>query len=182
MHDLPHNGQRTAEVKPRFNAFSDRFIELLRRAVTEAAHEGVSRQDIADGLGVSVHTLDAWMKPSRGSVAPSDRVFELVCREDILPQEVRDRFWAAAGAEGGYVVIPELEADPDEVPPAKHLLDVIGALGRLSDAVRQTMNRDDDGKCVCDIDAARATDMLGHLHDLERHLAELRVSLEEAMR
>ena len=166
----------------RFNAFSERFMELLRRAVTESSRLGVSRQQIADALEVSVHTLDAWLKPSRASVAPSDRVFELICREDVLPQAVRDRFWADAGAEGGYVVVPEIETDPDEIPPAKHLLDVTAWLGRLAETVRLSLRQDEHGACVCDVDAASASRMLEDLHGLERHVAELRMSLQEAIR
>jgi hypothetical protein len=166
----------------RFNAFSDRFMELLRRAVTDSGRLGVSRQHIADALEVSVHTLDAWLKPSRASVAPSDRVFEMICREDVLPQAARDRFWADAGAEGGYVVVPEIDTDPDEVPPAKHLLDVTASLGRLAESVRLSLKQDERGACVCDVDTSSASKMLEDLHGLERHVAELRVSLQEAMR
>jgi hypothetical protein len=166
----------------RFNAFSDRFMELLRRAVAESGRLGVSRLSIAEALDVSVHTLDAWLKPSRASVAPSDRVFELICREDVLPQVVRDRFWADAGAEGGYVVVPEIETDPDEIPPAKHLLDVTASLGRLAESVRLSLRQDEHGACVCDVNTQSASKMLEDLHELERHVAELRVSLQEAMR
>jgi len=181
MHD--RNGPVSSlPAQGRLNAFGERFMGLLRRAVGEAGRLGVSRQRIAEGLGVSVHTLDAWMKPSRASVVPGDKVFELCCREDLLPQAARDRFWADAGAEGGYVVVPEIETDPDEIPPAKHLLDVTASLGRLAEAVRLSLHQDEHGACVCDVDTTAAAKMLEDLHGLERHVAELRVSLQEAIR
>lgn len=182
MHDQSQIPEARNGARGRSNAFSKRFIELLHRAVTESGRLGVSRQQIADALEVSVHTLDAWLKPSRASVAPSDRVFEMICREDVLPQAARDRFWADAGAEGGYVVVPEIETDPDEIPPAKHLLDVTASLGRLAEAVRLSLHQDEHGACVCDVSTQAAAKMLEDLHGLERHVAELRISLQEAMR
>lgn len=163
--------------KSGLNSFGQRFMELLERAITDAARSGVSRQAVAEGLGVSTHTLDAWLKPSRSSVIPGDRCFELVCREDILPQTVRDRFWRDVGIEGGYVAIPELHVDLQKAPALTHLIEIAAVFGRLAEVVRQKAG----GPCaadnrVCPEDMPR---MLEHLHDLEREVVELRLAIEQ---
>lgn len=165
--------------KPGLNAFGRRFMEILCRAMDSATAGGVDRGAVAAALGVSHHTVEAWLKPSRTSTIPVDRFFELAAREDILPAATRDELWAELGCEGGYVVVPEVNVGPDGATPLVHLAQIAVSLGRLAEQIRSATS--ESGPEGSAISRTEAEAMLRPLRDMEREAVELRLSIEDLM-
>jgi hypothetical protein len=166
--------------KPGLNAFGRRFMEIFCAAIDSATQSGVDRAAIAAAIGVSPHTVESWLKPSRTSTIPVDRLFELAAREDILPGAVRDALWADLGCEGGYVVVPEIHIGAEDeggVTPIVHLAQIAVALGKLAEQIRAATTEEGPGGRAISETEARA--MLTPLRDMEREAVELRLSLED---
>jgi hypothetical protein len=163
--------------KPGLNAFGRRFMEIICAAIDRASDSGLDRSAIAAALGVSPHTVESWLKPSRTSMIPVERFFELAAREDILPGPARDTLWADLGCEGGYVVVPEVHVGAEGVTPFVHLAQIAVALGKLAEQIRAaTIEDGPEGRAIA---SSEAQAMLGPLRDMEREAVELRLSLEE---
>lgn len=166
---------RESLTKPGLGPFGSRLLRLFAEAIDGAATAGVSRETIAARLGVSLHTVHAWMKSSSTNRTPFDRFFELACREDILPEDVRERLWTRMGFEAGFIVFPEEKSDMTGDTPLGQLAQVGAAFGRAADTLREACSTSspDGGR----ISAAEAKQIVARLHELETDVARLRSTL-----
>lgn len=154
-------------------------MEILSHIDKQAAANNVGRRRLAMRLGVSEHTIAAWFKPSRSSMMPADRFFELACREDLLPKPARDALWARLGREAGCIVVPEIESGPNGVPPLVHLADIAAAMGALAASVRKEAGNGDGNGDDRGISRAKAAAMMDELHQLAQATTQMRAALEE---
>jgi hypothetical protein len=166
-------------AKPGLNAFGMRLMEILSQIERDAGTANIGRRRLAQRLGVSEHTMAAWFKPSRTSMIPSDRLFELACREDLLPKPARDALWANLGREGGYIVVPEMEAGPNGVSPLVHLAGIAAALGVLAATVRKESGNGNGNGESNGISPAQAKKMLEQVFLLTHATTQMRAALEE---
>ncbi len=175
------NMMRDAETrehltKPGLGPFGSRLLRLFAEAIEGAAAKGVSRESIAAKLGVSLHTVHAWMKSSSTNRTPFDRFFELACREDILPESVRSRLWSRMGYEAGFVVFPEEQAEGGTESPLVQLTQVAATFGRLAQSVRSAVEeQSEDGPTVS---KTESKDIIERLRELETDIARLRGVVE----
>ena len=165
-------------AKPGLNGFGVRLMEILAQANREARDGGSGRRGIAARLGVSEHTFAAWFKPSRTSIIPADRLFELACREDLLPGPTRDALWARLGQEGGYIIVPEPVPEANGLSPLAHLAELTAAVGRVAASLRES---DGNGRPLkpSQIPPASISAMIGQLQDVSRHATQMRLGLED---
>jgi hypothetical protein len=160
------------------NAFGIRLMEILSQVDKQASANNVGRRRLAMRLGVSEHTIAAWFKPSRASMMPADRFFELACREDLLPKPARDALWTSLGREGGYIVVPQIESGPNGVAPLVHLADIAAALGALAASVRKETahaNGSENGGLT----RAKTASILDEVHQVAIAITQMRAALEE---
>lgn len=163
--------------KPGMSTFGIRLLEILEHAVKDAGRDGTGRRRLATRLGVSEHTMAAWFKPSRVTMIPSDRFFELACREDLLPEEARDNLWSDLGREAGYIVVPEGDSPPNGVPLLVHLADIAEAVGKLAASIRKDSSSGD--LKMHDLSAARAEILMDQIHTLASVTSQMRAALIE---
>jgi hypothetical protein len=167
---------RDRPTKPGLGPFGSRFLQIFAAAIEQAADRGVSRETIAAKLGVSLHTVHAWLKPSSANRTPFDRFFELACREDILPDAARAEMWERLGYEAGFVVFPEEQAEGGEGSPLVELAQVAAGFGRLADTMREAVS--DNGEAQQKISPAEAKLIVDRLHELETDVARLRAVID----
>lgn len=166
---------RESLTKPGLGPFGSRLLRLFAEAIDGAASAGVSRETIAARLGVSLHTVHAWMKSSSTNRTPFDRFFELACREDILPEDVRERLWTRMGFEAGFIVFPEEKSDRPGDSPLGQLAQVGAAFGRAAETLRDACGTSSpEGSRIS---AAEAKQIVARLHELETDVARLRSTL-----
>jgi hypothetical protein len=163
-------------TKPGLGPFGSRLLRLFAEAIEGAAATGVSRETIAAKLGVSLHTVHAWMKSSSTNRTPFDRFFELACREDILPESVRSRLWSKMGYEAGFVVFPEEQAECAPASPFVQLTQVEASFGRVAQSVRSAVQ--EQGEAGPKISKAESKDFIDRLRELETDIARLRGAVE----
>jgi hypothetical protein len=163
---------RASLTKPGLGPFGSRLLQIFAEAIDGAAALGVSRESIAAKLGVSLHTVHAWMKSSSTNRTPFDRFFELACREDILPESVRDRLWSRMGFEAGLLVFPEERAEAGQDAALVQLAQVAAAFGRMAETLRTACSHSStDGRSIS---KGESKLIVERLHELETDVARLR--------
>jgi hypothetical protein len=152
------------------------LLRIFAEAIEGAAANGVSRETIAAKLGVSLHTVHAWMKSSSTNRTPFDRFFELACREDILPESVRVRLWSKMGYEAGFVVFPEEQAEGSPESALVQLTQVAATFGRLAQTMRSAVEeKSEDG---ANVSKSESKAIIERLRELETEIARLRGVVE----
>lgn len=162
----------------RHSTWATRLAECLRTVVSHASENGVGRKTIAFRMGRSQECIGTWLEPSQRVSIPGGALFEMLCREDLLPQEQRDELWQKMAREAGYIVIREDAADLDTAPPVEQLAEISVAVGKLSGSVLDAMRSKSAGGST--ITSAEADLILVQASKVHQELAELMEAAKRA--
>lgn len=111
--------------------------ERLGEALKSSLSRGVKRSTIAAALGVSESTLDAYSLPGRDQAIPGDRLLELLCRDDVLPERERMELVRWVGLEAGVLCVV-VEAEGRDAQRG-----IVGAMAELGDLAEEVAAAED---------------------------------------
>lgn len=168
-HDEPRTGAGPLEA---------RMLLVLRGALQEADRQGVSRKRVARLLGVSPETLGSWVEPNSSARVKACVLFELMVREDVLPESARAVLVRDLCAEAGYGVDTRpAGAGGETLGACVHRM--VEELGDVSRALQQAAEPgSEDGAGLGLTEARGVVRELTELGDQVRAAQELALRLE----
>ena len=111
---------------------------MLVRVLAEADGCGVPRKAVARRMKVSLETVESWVLPGRGQVAPSVRLVQLLVDADILPGPARKRMAEELAGLAEMTAVDALDlagvddGGADQGPALRQVCEVQERLGRLA--------------------------------------------------
>lgn len=148
--------------------------EAVRRALIEADRAGVPRKAVARALGVSPHTMNAWMSAERDLCVPQGRVAELLFTRGLLPEAVRRRLFARVASLAGFAVVDDVEADRS--PLVDQVVDIAAAAGHVAEVIGASCSAaSPSGKRLSDAERLEAAEVL---RELAVEVAEMQQRIE----
>lgn len=178
LHQLTNNDARMSDApKVGVNAFGQSLIQQIRAAVLVGARRrGVSVAEICaalstEGRPVGVKTFRSWLEPERHAFMRADVLFEMLAREDVVPEDVRRDLFAWIAQQCGFEAVDAYIADPSPDALALQVLGLGGAFGVVSDAAERAL---EDG-ALSDKELAH---LRGQVDVLRSAVAALSVTLD----
>lgn len=154
-------------LKPGLNAFGRRLVVILRAGFEEArAEHGVPMARMAAALGMSNRTFINSLGDAYDRFMRADRLFELLAREDILPDGPRLGIIRRLADECGVVAVDPGGCAIDEAPLGVQLGQIVGAVGHLGERAARAMADGSLGECEKRRIAAAARDARRELSEL----------------
>ncbi|MEO1585551.1 MAG: phage regulatory CII family protein [Planctomycetota bacterium] len=141
---------RESELRQRRRATEDRMGDLLRAVLAVAHEDGMTRGLVADRLGVSAHTLEAWCKPSSATTCTGRALLEMLADPGVLGERAHLKLAESLLRPGGLGVYQVECAGGEDGGVSLSMLGVAADVGQLSGEVREAMV---DGRV--DVDEAR---------------------------
>lgn len=181
---MPDRRRNDAAGKAGLGALGRELIRILRDGLHRADQDhGVTRRMVALKIGVEPRTIDAWLMPSHANVPRADVLFELLVRDDILPEPVRIAMLGRVCEQAGGSFEPGPDLGYDEEDVATGALRLAEEVGDFARAVRASGDaRSPGGRAVTVDEWRKQLDILEELstvvasakRDVRRRMMEAR--------
>lgn len=157
------------------------FMGVLRAAIASACKRGMmTRELLAQDLGVPVRTIEKWMSPSEQLAPRFDKVMAMLRADGPLPDSERDLVLSFLDSENGRAAVNVADVDPDDAPVAVQVAQVFAAGGRVADMVAAMTAPDSDGGH--ELTAAEAAAILPLARAEVKETQQLVLTLERIVR